>query len=609
MHRFVAAGFLLLATAASAREVAVPIISGSVPGRVFSTTVQITNATASEVRCAFVHAGPERGGHPIRSDETISAGETKVYEDFLAELSAAGTVRISCSGDVEIVTRVQDSVDGGKTFRDGRVYRPFPIRDLLARGEERTVRTAADLVIAEMTGKAVHVEIVAKNFGGVAFAKKSYDVPGYAHRIVNLETVRDQLPAMDVTIAVTSGDGQVLVGKETKDPALANVARHRSPSERSAQVANELSVTEQLLICPFKAAPFRDPATGLCYMRDRWYDPGTGTFLTPDPEGYADSSNLYIYCGGDPVNCSDPTGRAAALGRSGWIVATDNRNGGRIRRFSPQDVARDPAGVRAFLGRNADVDPREADALIERAGFAGATSSDRMRIVAPGAAKAAGVYPLMAITAGAGIGGGAGAAVSTELGFGFFGSTTLPGFMGGVGGQAGADSSASHFSGVRQYAISGSVGAVSSLAVGTVFAAAQRLVGPGTSDFIPLAPDGGWQLSPSLPPEIATTFENGRFAARVFPHDLIVYRAEGQVFGRWFGATSPSSAAEAEHLYNVAQYGNELTTVSAYRIPAGTLVWEGQVAGGSGWQYYVPDPQAVGVVQVARPRSLPQFGF
>lgn len=44
-------------------------------------------------------------------------------------------------------------------------------------------------------------------------------------------------------------------------------------------------------------------------MRDRWYDPSTGTFLTPDPEGYGDSSNLYIFGKGDPVNNSDPTGR------------------------------------------------------------------------------------------------------------------------------------------------------------------------------------------------------------------------------------------------------------------------------------------------------------
>ncbi len=32
------------------------------------------------------------------------------------------------------------------------------------------------------------------------------------------------------------------------------------------------------------------------------------TVLTPDPASYGDSSTLYSYCAGDPVNCSDPTG-------------------------------------------------------------------------------------------------------------------------------------------------------------------------------------------------------------------------------------------------------------------------------------------------------------
>jgi len=62
------------------------------------------------------------------------------------------------------------------------------------------------------------------------------------------------------------------------------------------------------LLTGFKAAPFVEPATGMAYFRARWYDPSTGTFLTPDPIGYRDSSNLYAYCAGDPVNCSDPLG-------------------------------------------------------------------------------------------------------------------------------------------------------------------------------------------------------------------------------------------------------------------------------------------------------------
>ena len=79
--------------------------------------------------------------------------------------------------------------------------------------------------------------------------------------------------------------------------------------------------------------------------------------------------------------------------------------------------------------------------------------------------------------------------------------------------------------------------------------------------------------------------------------------------GRWFGATRPGSAAEAERLYNVADYGNDLTSVRSYLIPRGTTVYEGPVAGGTGYQYYVPNPLASGVRPLAPGVPLPQAGF
>jgi hypothetical protein len=64
------------------------------------------------------------------------------------------------------------------------------------------------------------------------------------------------------------------------------------------------------------------------------------TVLTPDPMGYQDSSNLYAFAGGDPVNNSDPTGMlcetANASGLFNWVgrcaqdswwVAGDTANG------------------------------------------------------------------------------------------------------------------------------------------------------------------------------------------------------------------------------------------------------------------------------------------
>jgi len=59
---------------------------------------------------------------------------------------------------------------------------------------------------------------------------------------------------------------------------------------------------------------FRD-AVGLDYADQRYYAPGTGRFMTPDPSGAdaADSSdptswNMYAYVNGDPINLTDPEG-------------------------------------------------------------------------------------------------------------------------------------------------------------------------------------------------------------------------------------------------------------------------------------------------------------
>jgi RHS repeat-associated protein len=48
---------------------------------------------------------------------------------------------------------------------------------------------------------------------------------------------------------------------------------------------------------------------GLMYYNRRWYDTGTGKFLTEDPSGFsAGDPNLYCYCGNNVTNLTDPTG-------------------------------------------------------------------------------------------------------------------------------------------------------------------------------------------------------------------------------------------------------------------------------------------------------------
>jgi RHS repeat-associated protein len=47
---------------------------------------------------------------------------------------------------------------------------------------------------------------------------------------------------------------------------------------------------------------------GFAYLRNRWYDPKTGRFLTQDPIGLAGGVNLYSYAGSNPVTFTDPFG-------------------------------------------------------------------------------------------------------------------------------------------------------------------------------------------------------------------------------------------------------------------------------------------------------------
>ncbi|MBI3184965.1 MAG: RHS repeat-associated core domain-containing protein, partial [Myxococcales bacterium] len=56
------------------------------------------------------------------------------------------------------------------------------------------------------------------------------------------------------------------------------------------------------------ASAWRSQATGLVYMRNRWYSPELGEFLSQDPLGYHDSFNLYAYTAFDPINGWDPFG-------------------------------------------------------------------------------------------------------------------------------------------------------------------------------------------------------------------------------------------------------------------------------------------------------------
>jgi RHS repeat-associated protein len=68
-------------------------------------------------------------------------------------------------------------------------------------------------------------------------------------------------------------------------------------------IASPTSVSNPFLY----AGGYRDSESGLYYLRARYYEPGTGQFLTLDPL-QAETRAPYRYAADTPVNATDPTG-------------------------------------------------------------------------------------------------------------------------------------------------------------------------------------------------------------------------------------------------------------------------------------------------------------
>ena len=71
-----------------------------------------------------------------------------------------------------------------------------------------------------------------------------------------------------------------------------------------------------------------DLDTGLVYMRARYYDPSAGRFISEDPG--QNGTNWYAYCGNNPVNAVDRSGKSGvsvdavinwAADMGGWTMA------------------------------------------------------------------------------------------------------------------------------------------------------------------------------------------------------------------------------------------------------------------------------------------------
>jgi RHS repeat-associated protein len=441
-----------MAVALHAETYVVPVVTARMRDATYSTTTGFRNDSKTDVTCRSRYVRAD--GKVLSAVYTLPAGATMVEPDTLLEVAAVGTMQLDCSGELAIASRIQSSKDDGLTFDGGSVFAAGRLRMAVTPAKSRTIKTGADLLVLEPDGNEVRFTVVVKDISGTVFGRRAYQISGYTQQRVDMEAVRNQIEGPQIDIQVASGRVVVLV--ESREVAIAKLAPEVTYEQRIIAAKNasatatppdetKPSITELLLICPFKAAPFRDPATGLCFMRDRWYDPSTGTFLTPDPEGYTDSSNLYAYCKNDPVNCSDPTGRSAtvvggllgAIGGSGYTIYRSVRHG-------------DP-----FTWR-----------YIAQGTLSGAAIGFGIDTLGAGSGLSASVLGGTAIGAG---GGGAFASIQSGGDWGAYGKGTLKGgVLGGISGGTGYGISAAGLGG--GWAFAGSVAADTYAGVGIDYA-------------------------------------------------------------------------------------------------------------------------------------------
>lgn len=95
---------------------------------------------------------------------------------------------------------------------------------------------------------------------------------------------------------------------------------------------------------------------------------------------------------------------------------------------------------------------------------------------------------------------------------------------------------------------------------------------------------------PKLTGSIAESFEGGAYTTQTFKAGTTFYRAEGsgQGIGSFLGLSKPTTAADAEKLFNIAKWGNNADVVTTYRLTQDTTMYVGDVAGGAGRQALLP---------------------
>ena len=254
MLRMITTALLLCATAASAGEVVIPVITGTIGDRTYRTTVDLRSGSSEECRFELRRAN----GSTLRSSERLDPGKPRLLDEFASEFQPlATTVRVSCTGSVDVHSRIHESNDGGTTFDEGPLYRASSSKPLVA-GQTFTMPITGDFILAEVAGARARVVATLTATASDRVADRQYDIEPFAERSIGMAGVLRSLGPINAQFRV-EGEGSVIILSSVVDASSANIAQ-RAPAAIGAQLDTQAaalaqvsatpSITEQLLISP-----------------------------------------------------------------------------------------------------------------------------------------------------------------------------------------------------------------------------------------------------------------------------------------------------------------------------------------------------------------------
>lgn len=233
-----------------------------------------------------------RNGSPLTYDEVgnLLSDGANIYEWTLDGLLAKVTngsgeiTSYQFDGQRRMVKREQKNSSG--TTVDASIY--------LWSGWQLDQEVRNNIPRTFAYGSYIDDQIALKTAGSVSYFHRSYN---------------------QTTEAVTSASGNLVERYIETTPYGGYLIQ-----DASGNILTQSSIGNRSV---FQGAPMTDPMSGMVYLRNRWYSPSLGRFVSRDPMGYdAGDVNLYRFAGNLVETTVDPYGtESTTYGASGSIGA------------------------------------------------------------------------------------------------------------------------------------------------------------------------------------------------------------------------------------------------------------------------------------------------